>query len=97
MERPRSDSDSDSSTGSNKPSRALQEQFDAMSLELDVTKEQRSLEASKRLEADAKRLEAENELKAEATKRLEAENELKKKDDELAQLRAMMAEMQGKK
>jgi hypothetical protein len=96
LERPRSDSDSDSSTGSNKPSRALQEQFDAMSLELDVTK-QRSLEASKRLEADAKRLEAENELKAEATKRLEAENELKKKDDELAQLRAMMAEMQGKK
>jgi hypothetical protein len=71
---------------------------------LATLKEQRNLEASKRLEADAKRLEAENELKAEATKRLEAdakrleaENELKKKDDELAQLRAMMAEMQGKK
>ena len=60
-------------------------------------KEQLSVESSKRVEADAKRVEAEEKLKAEATKRIEAENELKKKDDELAQLRAMMDEMQGKK
>jgi hypothetical protein len=64
-------------------------------------KEQLSVESSKRVEADAKRVEAdakrveaEEKLKAE---RVEAEEKLKKKDDELAQLRAMMAEMQGKK
>jgi len=75
LERPRSDSDSGSSTGSGKVSpalntnRELQGQFEAMSLALDIAKEERRLEASKRLEAE----------------------------NELAQLRAMMAAMQGKK
>ena len=96
LERPRSDSDSGSSTGSGKVSpalntnRELQGQFDAMSLELDTTKEQLSIEARKRLESEEQLKKKDDELKRK-------DNELKKKDAELAHLRAMMSAMQGKK
>jgi hypothetical protein len=79
LERPRFDSDSDSSTGSGKglANEELREKFKAMFSELDMTKEQLSVEASKRVEADAKRVEADAKRVEADAKRVEAEEKLK--------------------